>query len=289
MPAPSSLFRTLSGWSDFIKLPTPSSRCLLRWPRWRWRRGRIAAGPAGANFCSSSRPWFFARTCALAFNRIADQEFDRENPRTAARHLPTGRISPAAAWALCLFGAAGLVGASWLLNDICCALSPVALFLVCFYSLTKRFTDFSHVFLGIALALAPLGAWLAVKGNFHFFPDGLATLENSAILPLLLAVAVVFWLIGFDVIYALQDYEFDRRRGLHSLVVRWGVDNALSAAFLSHMVMWMFLMSFGLLARFRLAYYVGLVLILGCLLLEHWLARRRSLNWIHHAFSASTP
>ena len=284
MPASTSLFRTLSGWSDFIKLPhtvfalpfalasmAVAARGNRGWPGWR-------------KFLLILAAMVFARTCALAFNRIADQEFDRENPRTAARHLPTGRISPAAAWALCLFGAAGLVGASWLLNDICCALSPVALFLVCFYSLTKRFTDFSHVFLGIALALAPLGAWLAVKGNFHFFPDGLGTLENSAILPLLLAVAVVFWLIGFDVIYALQDYEYDRRRGLHSLVVRWGVDNALSAAFLSHMVMWMFLMSFGLLARFRLAYYVGLVLILGCLLLEHWLARRRGLNWIHHAF-----
>lgn len=226
---------------------------------------------------------FCARTCAMAFNRIADRDFDAENPRTAGRHLPTGQISLAAAWATCLFGAAGLVAASWLINDVCCALSPVALFIVCFYSLTKRFTDFSHVFLGIALALAPIGAWLAVKGNFHFFPDG-ADLENSAFLPLLLGAAVVFWLIGFDVIYALQDYEFDRKRGLHSLVVRWGMEQALSAAFLAHMVMWMILMVFGLLARFRLAYYAGLLFILGCLLLEHWLARRRSLNWINLAF-----
>jgi 4-hydroxybenzoate polyprenyltransferase len=227
---------------------------------------------------------FFARTCAMSFNRIADREFDRENPRTAARHLPAGTISLAAAWGFCLFGAAGLVAASWMLNDICCALSPVALFLVCFYSLTKRFTDFSHVFLGIALALAPIGAWLAVKGNFHFFPDGAATLENSAILPLLLAVAVVFWLVGFDVIYSLQDHEFDRRHGLHSLVVRWGVQNALAAAFLSHLLMWMVLIAFGFLARFRLAYYVGLVFILVCLIVEHWLARRRGLNWINTAF-----
>jgi 4-hydroxybenzoate polyprenyltransferase len=183
-----------------------------------------------------------------------------------------------------LTAAAGLVASSWLLNDVCAALSPVALMVVCFYSLTKRFTDFSHLFLGLALALAPIGAWLAVKGNFHFFPDGARTLENSAILPLLMAVAVVFWLVGFDIIYAMQDYEFDRARGLHSLVVRWGVKNALAAAFLSHMIMCMTLMVFGLVARFRLAYYVGLVFILGCLLMEHWLARRRSLNWIHHAF-----
>jgi len=95
---------------------------------------------------------------------------------------------------------------------------------------------------------------------------------------------VVFWLVGFDIIYALQDYEFDRTHGLHSLVVRWGVKNALNASFLSHWIMWLVLMVFGLLARFKLAYYVGMVFILGCLVLEHWLARKRSLNWVQQAF-----
>ena len=198
--------------------------------------------------------------------------------------MPAGAISIGAAWVVCLTGACGLVLASWLLNDVCAALSPVALSVVCFYSLTKRFTDFSHVFLGVALALGPIGAWLAVKGSFHFFPDGARTLENSAALPLLLGAAVVFWLAGFDIIYALQDYEFDMAHGLHSLVVRWGVNNALAASFLSHMIMWLTLMVFGLLARFRLAYYVGMVFVLGCLLMEHWLARRRSLNWVQQAF-----
>ena len=101
---------------------------------------------------------------------------------------------------------------------------------------------------------------------------------------LVLAVAVVCWLIGFDIIYALQDYEFDRRHGLHSLVVAWGPRNALAAAFLSHMVMWGLLFAFGLLSRFRVAYLAGLLIILASLLLEHWLARRRSLNWINTAF-----
>jgi 4-hydroxybenzoate polyprenyltransferase len=157
---------------------------------------------------------------------------------------------------------------------------------VCFYSLTKRFTDFTHIFLGLALALAPLGAWLAVKGSFDFFPveDGWLALKKSAFLPVILAAAVVLWLIGFDVIYALQDYEFDRRHGLHSLVVRWGPDNALKAAFLSHLLMWGLLALFGLLSRFRVAYLVGLVVILASLLLEHWLARKRSLKWIDTAF-----
>lgn len=227
-----------------------------------------------------------ARTCAMAFNRIVDRRFDALNPRTAARHLPAGRISLASASALCLLSAAGLVGASWLINPLCFYLSPVALIVVCFYSLTKRFTDFTHIFLGIAIALAPLGAWIAVKGSFDLFPmrGGYLLLTHSALLPLLLAVAVVFWLVGFDIIYAIQDYEFDRAHGLHSIVVRWGVENALKASFLAHLITWVLLGVFGLLSRFRVAYLVGLVIILGCLVVEHWLARKRSLKWIDIAF-----
>ena len=150
-------------------------------------------------------------------------------------------------------------------------LSPVALGIVCFYSLTKRFTDFTHVYLGVALGIAPLGAWLAVAGRLD-------------IAPVVLCLAVVFWLIGFDIIYATQDYEFDRSHGLHSIIVRWGVKNALQAAFIAHLIMWGLLAIFGLLLRFRLAYFGGLVIILICLLLEHWLARRRSLKWVNFAF-----
>ena len=203
----------------------------------------------------------------------------REPP--PGRHLPAGTISLASAWTLCLLSAAGLVVASGLLNPICLSLSPVAIVIVCFYSLTKRFTDFTHIYLGVALALAPLGAWLAVRGGLSFDP---ILGETTGLLPLLLAVAVIFWLIGFDIIYALQDYEFDRKAGLHSLVVAWGPSNALTAAFISHMVMWGLLVGFGLLARFRVAYLAGLIIILMCLVLEHWLARRRSLNWINSAF-----
>jgi 4-hydroxybenzoate polyprenyltransferase len=200
--------------------------------------------------------------------------------------LPRGEISLAGAWTLCLASGAGLVVATYFLNPICFYLSPVALLVVCFYSLTKRFTDFTHVFLGLALALAPIGAWLAVKGSFHLWPDGYgwSVLQYSAVLPLLLAAAVVFWLVGFDIIYAVQDYEFDRRHGLHSLVVRWGVANALSVSFLCHMVMWLLLAIFGLLAGLRLAYGAGLIFILFCLLVEHWVARRRGLDWMQLAF-----
>src|SRR5439155_11273344 len=125
-------------------------------------------------------------------------------------------------------------------------------------------------------ALAPIGAWLAVKGTEMTPWDLIASI--------VLAIAVVFWLVGFDIIYALQDYEFDRRHGLHSLVVRWGPKNALQAAFLAHMFMWGLLLAFGLLCGFRLAYLVGLLIILASLVLEHWLARRRSLKWINTAF-----
>lgn len=217
-----------------------------------------------------------ARTCAMAFNRIADRKFDALNPRTANRHLPTGRIGMAGAWTLWALSAAGLVASSFFLNPVCFALSPVALFVICFYSLTKRFTPYSHVFLGVALALAPVGAWLAVKGA------NLSVMDVARMLTL--AAAVVLWLTGFDIIYALQDYEFDKAHGLHSLVVAWGPRNALQAAFLAHMVMCGLLLLFGLLCRFRIAYLMGWFMIVGCLVLEHWIARRRSLNWINLAF-----
>lgn len=282
------MFSTLQKWLSFVRfshtvfaLPfalaamAVAARDTRGWPGWR-TFGLILA----AMVC--------ARTCAMAFNRIVDRRFDAENPRTAGRHLPAGQISLASAWLLWALSATGLIAASGFINPLCFALSPVALAVVCFYSLTKRFTDFTHVFLGLALALAPIGAWLAVTGSFDFWPERCAEnhppLQHSALLPGLLAVAVVFWLVGFDIIYALQDYEFDRRHGLHSLVVRWGPKNALAAAFLAHLVMCGLLLIFGLLAGFRVAFFVGWIVIVVCLVLEHWIARRRSLNWINVAF-----
>jgi 4-hydroxybenzoate polyprenyltransferase len=232
--------------------------------------------PGWAKFLLILAAMVCARTCAMSFNRIVDREYDKENPRTAGRHLPEGQISLAAAWTLWVLSAAGLITASYFLNRLCFYLSPVAIVVICFYSLTKRFTDYTHVFLGIALALAPVGGWLAVEGTSLSIQDILAMIT--------LAAAVVFWLVGFDIIYALQDYDFDRKRGLRSLVVAWGPKNALSAAFLSHMLMWGLLFLFGLLLRFRVAYLIGLFIILISLLLEHWLARRRSLHWINIAF-----
>lgn len=270
------MFTFIQKWSSFVTfshtvfaLPfalaamAVAARDNRGWPGWR-TFGLILA----AMVC--------ARTCAMAFNRIADRKFDALNPRTAKRHLPAGRVSLAGAVLLWAVSGAGLVGASYLLNPLCFYLSPVALVAICFYSLTKRFTDYTHVFLGLALALAPVGAWLAVKG---------ADVSRWEIAQMaVLACAVVLWLVGFDIIYALQDYEFDRTHGLHSLVVAWGPNNALQAAFLAHMLMCGLLFAFGLLCGFRIAYIVGWMLIALCLALEHWIARRRSLNWINTAF-----
>jgi 4-hydroxybenzoate polyprenyltransferase len=270
------MFSTLHKWLSFVRFPhtafalpfalaamVVAARGNRGWPGWR-TFGLILA----AMVC--------ARTCAMAFNRIVDRKFDALNPRTAGRHLPTGQISLPSAVTLCALAGAGLVGASFLLNPLCFRLSPVALGVICFYSLTKRFTDYTHAFLGLSLALAPVGAWLAVKGTDVSF------LEVCQMI--VLAAVVVLWLTGFDIIYALQDYEFDRAHGLHSLVVAWGPKNALQAAFLAHMLMCGLLLVFGLLCKFRIAYVVGWLMIVGCLVLEHWIARRRSLNWINVAF-----
>jgi 4-hydroxybenzoate polyprenyltransferase len=270
------MFSLISKWASFVRfshtifaLPfalaamAVAARANHGWPGWRVF-GLILV----AMIC--------ARTCAMAFNRIVDRKFDALNPRTANRHLPAGTISLASAVLLCLLSAGGLVAASYFLNPLCFWLSPVALVVICFYSLTKRFTDYTHVFLGLALALAPVGAWLAVKGT------QVSGLEIAQMLAL--SLGVIFWLIGFDIIYALQDYEFDKKHGLHSLVVAWGPKNALAAAFLAHVLMCGLLAVFGVLCGFRFVYGIGWVLILGCLLLEHWIARRRSLNWINVAF-----
>jgi 4-hydroxybenzoate polyprenyltransferase len=270
------MLSTIQKWGSFVRfshtvfaLPFALAAMLVAardnrgWPGWKIF-GLILA----AMIC--------ARTCAMAFNRIVDRKFDALNPRTKKRHLPSGQISLASAIFLCAISAAGLIAASYFLNPLCFYLSPVALMMVCFYSLTKRFTDYTHVFLGIALALAPVGAWLAVKG---------ADVSTSEILQMFtLAFAVILWLVGFDIIYALQDYEFDKSHGLRSLVVAWGPKNALAAAFLAHMIMCGLLFAFGLLCGFHIAYIIGWFLIVGCLVLEHWIARRRSLNWINLAF-----
>lgn len=212
-----------------------------------------------------------ARTAAMAFNRLADLPFDAANPRTAGRPLPSGRLTPAHAWALVALGSAALVVAAWQLNPLCLALAPLALAWVLGYSYTKRFTSFSHLWLGLGLAMAPVGGWLAVTGAF-------------APPPLVLAAAVAFWVAGFDILYSLQDVEFDRRAGLYSLPARWGVNKALWASRTCHALAALGFAAFARLVGAGALGVVAVALAWVLLLVQHLLVGNGRLERINAAF-----
>lgn len=164
-----------------------------------------------------------ARSAAMAFNRLADAKIDASNPRTADRHIPAGSVSVLGAGLFVVLSAGLLVLAAWMLNPLCFRLSPFALLVVLGYSYMKRVSPLAHLVLGLGLGIAPIGAWLAVTGEFASFP-------------LLLAAGVMFWVAGFDTIYACQDADFDRRTGLHSLASRLGVERALEMSRVFHVL-----------------------------------------------------
>jgi 4-hydroxybenzoate polyprenyltransferase len=210
----------------------------------------------------------FARTAAMTFNRLADWEIDKRNPRTAGRHK---LVSRGTAIALLLGSAAAFVVTAAFINRLCLLLSPVALAILFFYSLTKRFTALSHFFLGLALGISPIGAWLAVRGRFE-------------LPPFVLCVAVLLWVAGFDLIYATQDEEFDRKAGLRSLVVTLGTPGTLQLAQWLHLAMWLLLIAFGQVAHLGRPYEIGLGLILPALIYEHHTAKKKDLAAINRAF-----
>ncbi len=212
-----------------------------------------------------------ARTAAMAFNRLADLPFDAQNPRTARRPLPSGRLRRAHAWTLVVLGSAALVVAAWQLNPLCLALSPVALAWVLGYSFTKRFTAASHLWLGVGLAMAPVGGWLAVTGRF-------------AVPPLVLAAAVAFWVAGFDILYSLQDVEFDRKAGLYSLPARWGVGKALAASRAFHALAALGFALFAALVHAGPIGWVAVLLAWGLLVGQHLLVGNGRLERINAAF-----
>ena len=210
----------------------------------------------------------FARTAAMTFNRLADWQIDQRNPRTADRHR---LISRHAAIVLLLVSSVAFVASSWWINPLCFWLSPVALLIVFFYSLTKRFTAYSHFFLGLGLSVSPVGAWLAVRGEFAFPP-------------LVLAGAVLLWVAGFDIIYATQDHEFDRATGLNSLVVKLGIQRSLAGAEALHWLMLAVLAGFGWCAGLGGFFFGSLVPIAGAIVYEHRSARADDVSAINRAF-----
>jgi 4-hydroxybenzoate polyprenyltransferase len=214
-----------------------------------------------------------ARSAAMGFNRLVDRKIDAANPRTAGRALPAGQVTPSAVLAFVVASAALLILAAWQLNPLALALSPVALLILFLYSYTKRFTWASHLFLGLSLAGAPLGAWIAVRGDVQ--PT-----------PLILAGVVLTWVAGFDVLYALQDLDFDRRTGLFSIPARFGAKGALWISAALHAT------TLALLALLPRVYPPGLgtwywVGWAGCLLLliyQHWVVRPGDLSRLNAAF-----
>ncbi len=227
--------------------------------------------PAPRIFALIVLAMIFARTAAMLFNRLADWHLDQRNPRTAGRHK---LVSRGVAVALLIVSAAAFIATTFLINQLCFALSPMALAIVFFYSLTKRFTSLSHLFLGFALAVSPVGAWLAVTGSLAW-------------VPLVLASGVLFWVAGFDLIYATQDYSFDKKEGLRSLVVRLGIARSLILAQIFHATMFVFLIVFGVVGKLGELYFMSLVAVLAALVYEHRVARKLDVAAINRAFFLS--
>ena len=212
-----------------------------------------------------------ARTAAMGLNRIIDAEIDAKNPRTSSRAIPAGLIGKGTVFAFVMIGILLLIYAAYMLNPLCLYLSPLILFFLVLYSYCKRFTALAHIVLGICIAFAPLGAWVAIQGR----------IEAPA---LLLAGSVVFWLAGFDTLYALQDLEFDRAQGLHSIPVRLGVNGSLWVARLFHLVMLGLMVALYATMHLGAFFLVGVGTTAALLFYEHWLLRSGDLSKLDMAF-----
>lgn len=212
-----------------------------------------------------------ARTAAMAFNRYLDRDVDALNPRTAIREIPKGIISPKNALAFTIFNAAAFVVLTWFINPICFYLSPVALMVILGYSYTKRFTSLCHLVLGVGLSLAPIGAYLAVTGVFDW-------------LPVMFSLSVICWVSGFDIIYSLQDEEFDRSQALYSIPSGLGKKNALTVSRILHVFSASFIIAAGLLAAFSWIYWVGVIGFCGMLIYQQSLVKPNDLSKVNIAF-----
>ena len=213
----------------------------------------------------------FARSAAMAFNRYIDRNIDEQNARTAIREIPSGIVKPKSALIFVIFNCILFIGTTYFINPLCFYLSPVALLVVLGYSLTKRFTALCHLVLGLGLSLAPIGAYLAVTGKFDW-------------LPLFFSFAVLFWVSGFDIIYALQDEEFDRSKNLKSIPVLLGKKGALMLSNILHLISVGFIVYAGIYAKFSLWYWAGAVIYSLLLFYQHTLVKPNDLSKVNLAF-----
>ena len=212
-----------------------------------------------------------ARTAAMLFNRFVDWSLDQRNPRTASRHL----LLPKSIMVVALiFSSAAFLAAASAINRLTFVLSPLALAIVFFYSLTKRFTAATHFFLGLALAISPIGAWIAQRGDID-------------LAPFVLAIGVICWVAGFDLIYATQDFEFDRQEGIRSLVVAMGIARTMRVAQLLHLLMLAILIGFGFAAKLGTIYFIAMPVLAAALVYEHRSARSLDVAGVNRAFFQS--
>src|ERR1700722_1200011 len=212
-----------------------------------------------------------ARSAAMAFNRYLDRHFDARNPRTAIREIPRGIILPNSALRFVILCCLLFMITSWFINPICFYLSPVALFVILFYSYTKRFTALCHIVLGIGLSLAPIGAFLAVSGRFE-------------LVPLLFSGAVICWVSGFDIIYAMQDEDFDKSENLYSIPTAFGKKQALLISVLLHALSAVFVIMAGIIGGFGTWYWIGMILFTGMLIYQHSIVKTNDLSRVNIAF-----
>ena len=213
----------------------------------------------------------FARSAAMAFNRYLDRKWDALNPRTAIREIPKGIITPKNALLFTIVNCILFIATTWFINRICFFLSPVALAVVLGYSFTKRFTPLCHLILGMGLSLAPIGAYLAVTGVFHW-------------LPILFSFAVLFWVSGFDIIYALQDVEFDQSQNLYSIPAWLGKPKALQVSEILHLLSASCVVAAGKFGHFGVLYWIGVLVFIGCLIYQHSIVKPHDLRRVNIAF-----
>jgi 4-hydroxybenzoate polyprenyltransferase len=230
-----------------------------------------AAPPTVAQLLWIAAAMVGARSAAMGLNRLIDARIDAENPRTANRHIPSGQVKAVEAWTLVGGSFALFLLAAWMLNPLCFYLAPVAIFFLVLYSFCKRFTALAHLVLGICLAAAPIGAWIALRGDIGW--------------PVLvLGLAVLFWVAGFDIFYALQDLDFDRAKGLHSIPARLGVRRSLWVVRIFHLLMVGLLLLLLVMPSLGWIYFTGVLVAAALLFYEHRLVKADDLSKLDAAF-----